>query len=137
MNKCPYCGKEYPDDVSTCELDGYTLQPPVTAPPPAEGYQVRRSELKYVAPLRAGVVIGALYGILALIFVPFVFLALMVGIKTGSPAPLVGGVFVLVLPLIYGVLGFVCGFIAAAIYNAIAKVIGGFVFEVREVTAAA
>ena len=39
MKKCPYCGKEYPDESSFCASDGQPLQPVVpapsaTAPPP-------------------------------------------------------------------------------------------------------
>jgi len=34
MKKCSYCGKEYPDDASVCEIDGYPLQAVVAAGPP-------------------------------------------------------------------------------------------------------
>ena len=27
MKKCPWCGKEYPDDVKICTLDHYELEP--------------------------------------------------------------------------------------------------------------
>lgn len=34
MKQCTYCGKQYPDDASTCEIDGRALQDVVPVPPP-------------------------------------------------------------------------------------------------------
>jgi hypothetical protein len=97
-----------------------------------------KKQLTYVAPLRAGVVLGVLYGILSLIFVPFLLLAIVIGSKTGSPAPAFFGIgFAIVMPVIYAVVGFVGGIIAAALYNLIAKWTGGFEFEVRDLAPAA
>src|SRR2546423_6236985 len=33
MKCCPYCGKEYPDDVVKCFIDGYSLPEPVSNVP--------------------------------------------------------------------------------------------------------
>jgi hypothetical protein len=83
--------------------------------------------LKHVAPVQCGIVLGALYGAIALIFVPFILLITLVAPKQGNGAGiLAGGAFLVILfPVIYGVLGFVGGIIAASIYNLIASWTGG------------
>ena len=93
-----------------------------------------KKELTNIAPLRAGIVLGVLYGILSLIFVPFFLLAAVVGSKTGGPVPAIFGVgFAVMMPVLYAAVGFIGGVIAAALYNLIAKWTGGFEFEVRDV----
>jgi hypothetical protein len=97
-------------------------------------YQIMnmRKQLTYIAPLRAGIVLGVLYGLLGLIFVPFLLLAAVFGSKAGAPAAF-GGIFLAVLfPVLYAVAGFVGGVIGAAIYNLVARWTGGLEFEVRE-----
>jgi hypothetical protein len=37
MKKCPYCGKEYPDEASACAIDGYPLPSFPPEPGPAKG----------------------------------------------------------------------------------------------------
>ncbi len=37
MKKCPYCGKEYPDEASECTIDGYPLPSFPPEPGPAKG----------------------------------------------------------------------------------------------------
>jgi len=96
-----------------------------------------KKQLTYIAPLRAGIVLAALYGILSLILVPFFLLAAFLGNKSGGPAPAVFGVgFAIMVPVLYVVAGFLIGVIAAALYNLIAKWTGGFEFEVRDVALA-
>lgn len=97
-----------------------------------------KKQLTYITPLRAGIVLGALYGILSLLVVPFVLLAVLVGGKTGAHPPAVFGVgFAIFLPVLYAAVGFIGGIIAAALYNLIAKWTGGFEFEVRDSAPAA
>lgn len=136
MKKCSYCGKEYPDETLACEIDGNPLQDFAPLPPQinvAHG-DTHRKQLTRIAPLRAGVVLGVLYGVMALIFVPFLFVAFLFGSKSGSASAFGGGmVFTIFLPIIYGVMGFICGVIAAAVYNAVTKFTGGLEFEVRNV----
>ena len=95
-------------------------------------------KLKRIAPIQAGKMIGALYAIGTLIFVPFVMLFMTIGAvasrgQTGAaPLPLMFGMgigFVLLIQFIYGALGFIFGCLAAAIYNLIAKPLGGFELE--------
>ncbi len=97
-----------------------------------------KKQLTYIAPLKAGIVLAALYGILSLIFVPFFLLAAVFGGKSGGATPAVFGVgFAILMPVLYAVAGFIGGIIAAALYNLIAKWTGGFEFEVRDVASAA
>ena len=92
-----------------------------------------KKQLTRVAPLRAGIVLGVLYGFLGLLFTPFILLMAAFGCKTGAFAA-VGGVFLAILfPVLYAVMGFICGVISAALYNLIAKWTGGLEFEVRDV----
>jgi len=93
-----------------------------------------KKQLTYIAPLKAGITLAALYGILILIFLPIFLLAAVLGSKSGGPAPAFFSVgFVIIMPVIYTVAGFLGGVIGAALYNLIAKWTGGFEFEVRDV----
>jgi len=97
-----------------------------------------KKQLTRIAPLRAGIVLGVLYGILSLVFVPFFLIFAMLGSKSGTPAPAIFGVgFAIMMPVIYAVMGFIGGIIAAAIYNLVTKWTGGLEFEVRDVPPAA
>jgi hypothetical protein len=92
-----------------------------------------KKQLTYIAPLRAGIVLGVLYGILSLFVVSFVPLAAVLGSKTGFPAQAIFGVgLAILLPVLYAAAGFIGGIIGAALYNLIAKWTGGFEFEVRD-----
>ena len=96
-----------------------------------------RKQLTYIAPLRAGIVLATLYGLLSLLLVPFFLLGGLLGAKSGGPVPFVFGVgFAVMLPVMYAVLGFIGGLLSAAVYNLIAKMTGGFEFEVRDLGAA-
>ena len=58
------------------------------------------------------------------------------GAKTGAQAlPVIfTGVFIIFLPIIYAVLGFIAGIIAAFVYNVVAKWTGGIEFTTQELT---
>lgn len=85
--------------------------------------------------------LGVLYACMGLIFLPFFALAGVVGAfaqqgqhSSSAPAALTAGMmfgFGILMPIIYGVMGFVGGIIMAAIYNVIAGWIGGFEVEVE------
>ena len=92
-----------------------------------------KKRLTRVAPLRAGIVLGILYGIGGLIAAPFFLLAAFMG-REGA----VGGIVLAVtFPIIYAVGGFIGGIIAAALYNLVAKWTGGLEFEVTDETTVA
>jgi hypothetical protein len=66
-------------------------------------------------------VLGLLYGLMGLIFLPFFLLATMV-----APSDNGFGVgFALALPILYGVLGFIFTAIGCALYNWVARKVGG------------
>ena len=96
-----------------------------------------KKQLTYVAPLRAGVVLATLYGLLSLLLIPFFLLGGVLGARSGGPVPFVFGVgFAVMMPVIYAVFGFIGGVLSAAVYNVIAKITGGLEFEVRDVSGA-
>ena len=95
-------------------------------------------KLKRIAPVQAGKMIGALYALMSLLFVPFFLFFMTVGSLAArqsgntAAAPLMFGMgigFVVFVPVIYGVLGFVFGALGALIYNLLAKPLGGFALE--------
>jgi hypothetical protein len=85
--------------------------------------------------------LAAVYGFLGLIFLPFFALAGMLGAfaqhaqsDQAAPAALVGGIMLgmgIFMPIIYGVMGFIFGVIGAALYNLVARWIGGLELEVE------
>ena len=98
-------------------------------------------KLKRIAPLQAGKMLAAFYGLLSLVLVPFMFVAMTVaGMAARShggapPFPFMLGLgmgFILLLPILYALMGFVFGVISAWIYNLLTKWIGGFEFEFEQ-----
>jgi hypothetical protein len=87
--------------------------------------------LTRIAPLKAGIVLGVLYALLACIMVPFLLLAgagmAAAARSNGGSIPMgfMFGAGALFLPIMYGGIGFICGLIAAAVYNLVAKWTGG------------
>jgi hypothetical protein len=83
-------------------------------------------------------VLGVTYALLGVIILPFF---LLFGAIAGAAAAAHGGhalpgvlgfgaVFTIMIPIFYGVMGFVGGIIGAFIYNLVAKWIGGIEVEV-------
>ncbi len=93
-----------------------------------------KKQLTRIAPLKAGIVLGTVYAFLSLLFVPiFLIVGLLVGSHGNSAAPFMFGTgFAVLMPLIYGAMGFICGLLAAAVYNLVARWNGGLEFEVRD-----
>jgi len=52
MKKCPWCGKEYPDEIKVCALDHHELEPrdSATLPAPAAFEPVPEEELPWQTP---------------------------------------------------------------------------------------
>lgn len=96
-------------------------------------------KLKRVDPIQAGKMLAALYGILSLLLIPFMLFVMTVGSfaarQQSGPAPALplmfgmGVGFMVLLPVVYAVMGFVVGVISSLIYNLLSKWIGGFEFE--------
>ena len=85
---------------------------------------------------------GVLYACMGLIFLPFFALAGLAGAFAqqtqqatgGPPAAIIAAMmfgFGMFMPVFYGVFGFIFGVISAAIYNLIARWIGGIEVEVE------
>jgi hypothetical protein len=95
-----------------------------------------KKQLTYVAPLKAGIVLAVLYfvgGLIgAVIALPFLLLARAAAEASVSA---VSPVWLLVMPIGYGILGFIVGLIAAALYNLVAKFTGGIEFELKDIPA--
>ncbi|MDQ6625407.1 MAG: DUF3566 domain-containing protein [Verrucomicrobiota bacterium] len=100
--------------------------------------------IKRISPLQAGKMLGVLHACMGLIFVPFFALMGLLGAVAqnaqhaqqsgGPPAAVFGGMmfgFALLMPVFYGIMGFVGGIIGAAVYNLIARWIGGIEVEVE------
>jgi len=98
-----------------------------------------RKRIKRIAPLKTGIVLGVLYALLSLIAVPFLLIA-GAGIAaaarqngTAVPFAFIFGAGALFLPVLYGVMGFITGVIAAAVYNLVAKMTGGIEVTVEDI----
>ena len=91
--------------------------------------------LKSVGVISVAKLMGLLYGCLGLIFAPIFLLIGLVGSFAGADKTPLAGVFGVVLailmPLIYGAMGFVSGAVGALLYNALAKWVGGFELELE------
>ena len=91
--------------------------------------------LKSVGVMSVAKIMGVLYGCLGLIFIPFFLLISVVGTVAGQKnmpfAGALGIIFAIAMPILYGVMGFVSGAIGAALYNVLAKWLGGFEIELE------
>jgi hypothetical protein len=97
--------------------------------------------LKSVGVMSVAKIMGFIYACLGLIFVPFFLIVGIAGSVVGQKdtpfapfAGLLGIVMAVLMPVIYGVMGFITGAIGAALYNLFAKRVGGFELEF-EITA--
>lgn len=101
--------------------------------------------MKRIAPLQAGKMLAALYGLLSLVIVPIMLAAMGVSALVargnggaGAPAiPLMLGMgvgFVIFIPVLYAFIGFLAGVIGAFVYNLLAKWMGGFELEFESTT---
>src|SRR2546423_14913369 len=98
-------------------------------------------QLRRIAPLQAGKLLAAFYGLMSLMFVPFMMLFMTVGSfaarQHGDSAPhlpLMFGMgvgFMVLLPVFYAAMGFLFGVVSAWIYNLLAGRVGGFEPEVE------
>jgi hypothetical protein len=91
--------------------------------------------VKSVGVMSVAKIMGLLYGCMGLLFIPMI---LFIGL-VGSMAPqgknpfagIVGVVLAILMPIIYGVMGFVFGAIGALLYNLLAQWVGGFELEME------
>lgn len=115
------------------------------APPDGAGQNApMKVQLKKIAPFQAGKMLAALYGLMALLMVPFFVIAMAAGSfasqaqgagSNAAPMAMAFGMgigFMIAMPLIYAVMGFVFGVLGALLYNFLAKWIGGFEVEFEQ-----
>ncbi|HYM74403.1 MAG TPA: DUF3566 domain-containing protein [Candidatus Dormibacteraeota bacterium] len=80
-------------------------------------------------------IMGLVYGCMGLIFAPFFLLFGLLGSLAGQNnmpfAGVFGVVFAVLMPVLYGVMGFVTGALGAFLYNLFAKWVGGFELEME------
>jgi len=91
--------------------------------------------IKRIAPLQLGKMLAILYGIMGLIFIPFFLLMSLASSQIPAqqrPALMAFGAgFVIFMPVMYAVMGFITGVIGAGAYNLVAKWIGGIEVDVE------
>jgi len=72
---------------------------------------------------------------MGLLFIPFILIVTTIAAHAPNaqhPFPaFFGGVFALLAPVMYGVMGFILGVVSAAVYNVAARFVGGFEVEVE------
>jgi hypothetical protein len=91
--------------------------------------------IRAVGVLSAAKMLGAIYGALGLIFAPIFLLIGMAGMMAGGREAVFGGVtgvvFAVLLPVLYGAMGFVIGAIGALLYNLFARWVGGIEVQLQ------
>ena len=96
--------------------------------------------IRRIDPLSVGKVAGLLYAVIGLIIGALISVVAMAGAslagQAGESVPIVGMLFgagaIIVLPIVYGVAGFIGTAIAAAIYNLVVGVVGGIRVDVDQ-----
>jgi hypothetical protein len=91
--------------------------------------------VKSVGVLSVAKIMGLIYACMGLIFAPVFLLFGMIGALAGQEknpfAGMVGVFLALLMPVIYGAMGFVTGAIGGLLYNLFAKLVGGFELELE------
>lgn len=90
--------------------------------------------LKRIGVLQTSIV-GALVmaGVSVIVFVPFAIIAGIVNSVVGNTFPFSGGMFLVGMPILYGIIGFVMTALSCFVYNLIAQWVGGIEFELEDV----
>ena len=85
--------------------------------------------LTRIEPMSAAIFSGTLYAIIGLIIgglmTLFTILGVAVGGQDGLQPMMVGIGAVILLPVFYGIAGFIGGIVMAALYNFVASLVGG------------
>jgi hypothetical protein len=91
--------------------------------------------LKSVGVMSVAKIMGLLYACMGLMFIPIFLLFGLLGTFAGQDKTPFAGIFGVVLailmPVLYGAMGFVAGAIGAVLYNVLAKWVGGFELELE------
>ncbi len=92
--------------------------------------------LKRIDVMSAASMMGVLYAFIGLIIGGFMSLLALLGVAAGGGDAAIGGVItgigaLIIVPIMYGVLGFLGGIIGALLYNFVAGFVGGVRVEVE------
>jgi hypothetical protein len=90
--------------------------------------------LKRIGVLKSAIMGGIGYALLSLLMIPFFLFFMMFAPmhEAGMPGQwALSGAFVFLLPLIYGIMGFVGTALGAAVFNLIAMMVGGLDIELE------
>lgn len=89
--------------------------------------------VKSVGVLSVAKIMGLIYGCMGLLLAPLFLLIGLLGSFAGQQKTPFAGIFgvfaALLMPIFYGVMGFVTGVIGAFLYNLFSKLVGGFELE--------
>ena len=96
--------------------------------------------LHSVGVMSSAKMMGTIYGCLGLIFLPLFLLAdfgsLLLGRQNSQPLAGIAMLFIaLLLPIVYGAMGFIMGAFSAWLYNLTARWIGGIQLELKAMLA--
>ena len=97
---------------------------------------VRTVVIKHIDLASAGMVLGAMYGLIGVIIGGFFALFGLLGVALGGGEAAAGGIAtgffgLILMPIFYGVAGFIGGIITALIYNLIAGITGGLKIDME------
>jgi hypothetical protein len=91
--------------------------------------------LKSVGVMSVAKIMGLIYACMGAIFIPFFLLFGLVGSLANQDkfpfAGLFGFGLAILLPFLYGLMGFIMGAISALLYNLLARWVGGFELELE------
>jgi len=91
--------------------------------------------LRSVGVLSCAKIMGAIYGSLGLLFLPFLLLGGLAGLMAGKGSEAISGIAMLAIavfaPVFYAALGFLMGAFSAWIYNLFARWLGGIRLELK------
>lgn len=85
-----------------------------------------------VEPGQFALIMGATYALLGIFFAVLVFLFTSLIPASAGFAAMGRGFTVILFPIIYGIIGYVFGFIGALIYNLVAGTVGGIKVTVTD-----
>lgn len=93
------------------------------------------AQIKRFGVLQTAKFSAALYFVFsAVLILPLMLITTLVGAasgQSGAPAAMFSGIFLIVMPFVYGILGFIFVAIGCLIYNLIASLIGGIEIELE------
>jgi hypothetical protein len=91
--------------------------------------------VRKIGVLSLGKIVGIVYAVIGLIFGAIITAAsLLIGSAMaawGFEGDMFGTGAIIVLPIFYGVMGFIMGIVVALVYNLVAKSIGGLELDVE------